>query len=78
MSDEMWSCPHCGSELKKSATSCKNCGSDSETGWSELCYLDGADWVHEEWEPEKEKRKNWSVFVLVILVGIIIVLSALR
>lgn len=28
-------CPHCGAELPDRAISCKKCGSDAETGWSE-------------------------------------------
>jgi zinc-ribbon domain len=28
-------CPHCGTRVPVSATSCRECGSDDETGWSE-------------------------------------------
>lgn len=28
-------CPHCGAEIPDKATSCKECGSDAQTGWSE-------------------------------------------
>ena len=78
MSEEFWNCPHCGASLKNGATVCHNCGSDSETGWSEFCYLDGADWIHEEWEPEEEKKTNWSLVFLVLLIVIVIILSVLR
>jgi uncharacterized membrane protein YvbJ len=36
-------CPHCGEQIKRSATSCRHCGSDDSTGWSEGTYLDGID-----------------------------------
>lgn len=28
-------CPHCGAEIPDKAVSCKECGSDVQTGWSE-------------------------------------------
>ena len=28
-------CPHCGARVPVGATSCRHCGSDDETGWSE-------------------------------------------
>ncbi len=28
-------CPHCGAEIPDKAVSCKECGSDAQTGWSE-------------------------------------------
>ena len=28
-------CPHCGAEVPQGAISCRECGSDDETGWSE-------------------------------------------
>ncbi len=76
-----WNCPHCGAELKEGAKVCHNCGSDEETGWSDQCYLDGADWIHEEWEPEKkEKESKHSAVVIILIVFVLIglVLSTLR
>lgn len=43
MSDDWFACPHCGERLKRNARSCRHCGSDDSTGWSEATYLDGAD-----------------------------------
>jgi uncharacterized membrane protein YvbJ len=31
----MKACPQCGAELKDNVISCKECGSDSATGWSD-------------------------------------------
>ncbi|MBI1902451.1 MAG: hypothetical protein HYS13_15220 [Planctomycetia bacterium] len=28
-------CPHCGAKVKVGSLSCRECGSDAETGWSE-------------------------------------------
>lgn len=33
-------CPFCGEEINKNAKSCKYCGSDEETGWSDSGYED--------------------------------------
>lgn len=36
-------CPHCGGEIKRNAKSCRHCGSDDSTGWSNDTYMDGID-----------------------------------
>ncbi len=32
---EFFDCPHCGEPVEVGALSCRACGSDAETGWSE-------------------------------------------
>ncbi len=32
---ETFVCPHCGAEVPLGALSCKECGSDAETGWAQ-------------------------------------------
>ncbi|HKP98542.1 MAG TPA: zinc-ribbon domain-containing protein [Fibrobacteria bacterium] len=44
-------CPHCGERIDRTAKSCRHCGSDDNTGWSEATYLDGLD-LPEEGEYE--------------------------
>lgn len=44
-------CPHCGGEIKRNAKSCRHCGSDDSTGWSNDTYMDGID-VPEEGDYE--------------------------
>lgn len=36
-------CPHCGEMIRRDAVSCRHCGSDDRTGWSEGTYMDGID-----------------------------------
>ena len=42
---EYFVCPHCGAQVDVRATSCRECGSDAETGWSEEAddSFDGGD-----------------------------------
>jgi hypothetical protein len=32
---ETFVCPHCGADVAVGAASCRECGSDAETGWSQ-------------------------------------------
>ena len=41
--DEYFICPHCGEEVRIGASSCRECGSDAETGWSDEAHLGVAD-----------------------------------
>jgi hypothetical protein len=41
-------CPHCGEKIKRDARSCRHCGSDDSTGWSNATYLDGVDLPEED------------------------------
>ena len=43
MSEDWVACPHCGERIKRNAKSCKHCGSDDRTGWSNDTYMDGID-----------------------------------
>ncbi|MBI3819912.1 MAG: hypothetical protein HY286_14540 [Planctomycetes bacterium] len=33
-------CPHCGAAVRRGAASCRACGSDAATGWSDSDTLD--------------------------------------
>ncbi len=33
--DDWYACPHCGAELATTATFCRECGSSSDSGWSD-------------------------------------------
>jgi hypothetical protein len=43
MTGDWVACPHCGERIKRDAKSCRHCGSDDSTGWSEATYMDGID-----------------------------------
>jgi hypothetical protein len=48
MSSDWVACPHCGERISRKAKSCRHCGSDDRTGWSQATYLDGIDLPEEE------------------------------
>ncbi len=43
-------CPNCGERIRENDSSCRNCGSCTETGWSERAYYDsiGVDYDADE------------------------------
>jgi hypothetical protein len=43
MSADWVACPHCGERIRRNAKSCRHCGSDDRTGWSDAADLDGVD-----------------------------------
>ncbi len=72
-------CPHCGAEIPDTSISCKECGSDAKTGWSE-----GAENAHLEMpdydeilENEFGSRKKGASRILTAIVGGILALVLL-
>jgi uncharacterized membrane protein YvbJ len=43
MTDDWAACPQCGERIKRNAKSCRHCGSDDRTGWSDAAGLDSLD-----------------------------------
>lgn len=72
-------CPHCSAELKPGAKACPACGSDEQTGWSQVGHID-EEWDQEDYEelrqrefgtPTSHKKKfPWVAIVAVILLAI--------
>ncbi len=77
--EDMAVCPHCGGDIKKTATACPHCGSDGETGWSSDTYLDGIDMPDEASYEEicrnefgKGSRRPWSYRRWVVVTALIV------
>ena len=73
-----FTCPVCGSDVRVDASSCKECGSDAQTGWSEDSLYDDLDlpiagdeaWAEESSFRERAARKDtwrWLLFALLVL-----------
>lgn len=72
-------CPHCGAELPDKAISCKECGSDAETGWAEnpgSAQFELPDY-DEIVENEFGKKKNLSQKISKIVGAAIAIILAL-
>lgn len=71
-------CPNCGEEVPEGALACPECGSDSNTGWSEDTLYDALDLPEttesEGWPPTGEsspfyqkKATRWFAFITLIV-----------
>ena len=72
-------CPHCGAEIPEGSISCKECGSDTKTGWSEGAEnsdLEMPDY-DEILENEFGSRKKGTSRILTTIVGGILALVLL-
>jgi uncharacterized membrane protein YvbJ len=62
MTNENWIvCPHCGANVKPGALACSQCGSDTDTGWSESA-LDGTDLAPhpDDFDYEEARRAHFE------------------
>ena len=59
MAGDWVACPHCGERIARAAKSCRHCGSDERTGWSEATYLDYADLPGEDDYSEGLEREGF-------------------
>lgn len=72
-------CPHCGAEIPEGAISCRECGSDAKTGWSEGAEnsdLEMPDY-DEILENEFGSRKKRTSRILTAIVGGVLALVLL-
>ena len=53
-------CPQCGGDIKRSAASCRHCGSDDRTGWSDDTYMDGIDLPEEGGYEDGLEREGFA------------------
>lgn len=84
-------CPHCGADVLRGAKSCKECGSDAETGWApeakrwdaeiESGGFDYDEYITREFPEHPGKRPPWDRFVtarkLILLALIVLALLVL-
>ncbi|MCA9148975.1 MAG: hypothetical protein KDA92_06750 [Planctomycetales bacterium] len=86
-----FNCPHCGAEVPVTAPSCRECGSDDETGWSEAADSYGAhggyddefdydEFVSKEFpgyahESTRDRLKTWGVRAILFLVCLAMLLQ---
>jgi len=59
-SNSSFVCPVCGALLPANAKSCRDCGSDDTTGWSENTYMDGIDLPFDDDEYEAMREKEFG------------------
>jgi hypothetical protein len=43
-------CPNCGADVPRNAKSCRECGADENTGWSESAHADNLNLPDEEFD----------------------------
>ena len=78
-------CPTCGALVPSNARACPECGADEQTGWSEKARYDSLgipddefdydQFVQEEFQGQKPRRKNqtlWLVVAVVLLIVLVI------
>jgi uncharacterized membrane protein YvbJ len=58
--DNTVTCPHCGETIRRDALSCRHCGSDDNTGWSQATNYDGVDLPEEGDYEEGLEREGFS------------------
>ena len=90
MSDDDWFvCPHCGEILVGDPTSCRRCGADDETGWSESTIYDGVEldgdfdyeeYLAEEFGPEAggTRQGRWVLLVIAAMITALVAMLVLR
>jgi hypothetical protein len=69
-------CPNCGAEVPSGALACRECGSDDETGWSEIDYIGGLDLPDDE-PLDHELQPSTTGAVKQMLVTLVVLLLVL-
>ena len=85
-----FACPHCGAKVRRDAASCRECGSDAETGWSDDKpwdadggYAEDDDFDYDEYvrnefpddgEPRRLTPWQWTVTAIIALLVIAVLL----
>ncbi len=86
--EDWFTCPVCGVEVRAGAPSCRECGSDAQTGWSDATELDDLDLpepptpripdTFEEFTRDPSARRGPSPRLLLALLVAALILIAAR
>ena len=84
MSEPDHECPHCGAVVRAGRTSCRECGSDSRTGWQSSEDIEyhatdlGADTALPPASPAPVSRRLIAVAVITAILGILALIFGKR
>jgi len=53
-------CPNCGAKVPRNARACPECGSDEQTGWSEVSHVDGLDLPDDSFDYEDFVKREFE------------------
>ncbi len=62
-----FTCPHCGAEVPPGAAACPECGSDSQTGWSEKAAYDDLLLRDDEAPADSPKPAQWPTYLIAVV-----------
>ena len=83
-------CPNCGASVPHNAKACPECGSDEETGWSDVTATEGLDLPDENFDYDDFVKKEfgskspvphgikWYWWVIAVILVVAFLLFCLR
>jgi len=83
-------CPNCGASVPRNAKACPECGSDEQTGWSDVAETDGLDLPDENFDYDDYVKKEfgskspvprgikWYWWVIAVILVVAFLLFCLR
>lgn len=85
---EIFECPHCGADVPIGSAACRECGSDTETGWQDQEEIDyrsldlpegyAGDRSDHPGATLTTRRSPWFYVVALVLVAAMVVAFVLR
>jgi hypothetical protein len=70
--EQYFTCPHCGAQVPSDASACPECGSDSETGWSEAAAYDDLLLYDDEPPSDSPSHAAWPQYLLIIVAALVL------
>jgi hypothetical protein len=82
-------CPNCGAEVPQNARACPECGSDTDTGWSEAAETSGLDLPDQDFDYQdfvnrefgtggRASKKSWAWIGVALLLVVALLIFLLR